>query len=140
MCTMNFHILLLLLPQMLLLRHHVLPPYPRLSSPDKVLHRHLKLLQLKHVKKVTRARHTGLNESITSKLCIEIPITPALEKVKLQDLKFKTSCLSYTEFLFVPHHHQQKKKENGEIKTPQTPEPRTSLWKMRINSTSCPLP
>lgn len=49
---------------------HVLPSYPRLSSTDKVLHRHLKLLQLKHVKEVTRSRHTGMNESITSKLYI----------------------------------------------------------------------
>lgn len=47
-----------------------LPSYPRLSSPDKVLHRHLKLLQSNHVKEVTKSRHTGMNESITSKLYI----------------------------------------------------------------------
>lgn len=138
MCTMDFHALLLLLPEAFA-ETPCLPSYPRLSSPDKVLHRHLKLLQLNHVKEVTRSRHTGMNKSITSKLYIVYTHNPSTREgeaagPQVQDLLpelHRTPVCSSPPSI--------KKRKWGD-RDPTDPGPQDQFVEEENNSTSCPLP
>lgn len=115
--AMDFHALLLLLPQIFWLRQYALPSYPSFLFQTMYFQTFKTFVVKVHQQSDESQTHWKERINHILKPYRVHTYNPALGKLKLQDLKFKTSCLSDTEVLFVPHHHHQKKK--GETESPR---------------------